>query len=191
MCEFTDRIKTLVPQLSRCSAEELFPPYVQNRYPFYWVKEKHCLACGTWLPYNERRPQGRTTRCMCSRCYETLIVIYLNEFCFICGGPLPAYKVHAQTKNPREISENIHDGPCLDYHTLIHCKVVGDVHLVLTGIDQPLQERSIGHEPKKMLSNFTGQKFRALPEKDTWQANEKRKGMQERVIEIRYPKHLR
>lgn len=63
---------------------------------------------------------------MCEPCYRGLIADRRNSHCFICSGPLPNYKLDAQMRNSREIREHIHDGQCLDYHTLIHCKVIGE-----------------------------------------------------------------
>jgi hypothetical protein len=52
---------------------------------------------------------------------------------------LPELKVQSQNINPREISHHIDDGYCLDYFTLVHCKVVGGVDMNFLGDEQPTQ----------------------------------------------------
>jgi len=129
MCEFSGRIKGLVPNMAGRGINEIFSANVQARFPYGSVRVGHCLVCGAQLSDIERRPPGRATRSMCETCYGDLIVARVNEYCVVCGGRLPQYKVQAQIKNPRELRENIHEGECLDYFTLCHCKGIMGVDL--------------------------------------------------------------
>jgi hypothetical protein len=108
------------------SLNELFSPEIQREFPYHTVSKGYCPSCQNLIPINEQFPPGRTSRSLCQRCYYDLITNKLGGMCLICRKPLPAYKLQGQANTPREISEYIHDGECIDYFTLIHCKVVGE-----------------------------------------------------------------
>lgn len=129
MCEYTERIKEVERVMSGKSIDYSFPEHVQVRFPYRMVREGHCLACGVLIPIDERRPYGRATRSLCHHCYTNMVVNKLNYNCFVCGGLLSHYKTQDQMANPREIKNNIDDGDCLDYFTVVHCKVVGGVDM--------------------------------------------------------------
>jgi hypothetical protein len=50
---------------------------------------------------------------------------------------LPEFKIRAQMANLRKIRNHIDDGYCLDYFTLMHCKVVGGVDMTFLLDEQP------------------------------------------------------
>ncbi|MCB2141208.1 hypothetical protein KQH27_00705, partial [bacterium] len=129
MCEFTQRILGLKRAMSGKSLNDLFPMNFLPRFQYQFVQEGHCPECGMILPFDYLRPIVRTTRSLCDGCYTDLIANTINYNCFICGRSLPKHKVRAQKKNRREISYHIDDGYCLDYFTLVHCKVVGGVDM--------------------------------------------------------------
>jgi hypothetical protein len=108
------------------SIHELFSPETQREFPYHTVNKGHCPSCQNLIPINEQFPPGRTSRSFCQRCYSDLITNKFRGPCLICRNPLPAYKIERQVETPREISEYLHDGECIDYFTLIHCKVVGE-----------------------------------------------------------------
>ena len=139
MCEFTSRILELEKAMSGRFVNDLFPMHVSNRYPYQVVQEGQCLECSRTLWDKDRRPSGRATRSLCDWCYTNLIANTINHNCFICGQLLPDFKVRDQKINRREISHHIDDGYCLDYFTLVHCKVVGGVNMTFLGNEQPEQ----------------------------------------------------
>jgi len=136
MCEFTQRIIQLQPTMSGRFINDLFPMNFRPRYQYQLVKEGHCPERGKILSFEDRRPAGRATRSLCAQCYTDLIEKTINYNCFICGRLLPKYKVKAQMQDSREISNHIDDGYCLDYFTLVHCKVVGGVDMTFLQDEQ-------------------------------------------------------
>ena len=129
MCEYTKRIEEVKQAMAGKSIDYSFPEYVQIRFQYWRVREGHCPGCGVSIHIKERRPYGRATRSLCNQCYNDLILYKLNYNCFVCGGLLSHYKTQDQMANPREIKNNIDDGDCLDYFTVVHCKVVGGVDM--------------------------------------------------------------
>jgi hypothetical protein len=140
MCEFTQKIIGLKRAMS---GNSVIPINFRPRYQYQNVQEEHCPECGIKLPLEFRRPSGRTTRSLCEWCYTSLIANTINYYCFICRQRLPEYKVHAQMKKQREISHHIDDGYCLDYFTLVHCKVVGSVDMTFLGDERGMQSGQI------------------------------------------------
>lgn len=151
MCEYTDRIQKLVPVMSGRSVNDLFSAHVMARFPYSSVMEGYCPVswCGRPLSLGERRPYGRTTRSLCRDCYGSLILSRVNSNCFICDRPLPDMKIRAQRTNSREIAHNIHDRECIDYFTLIHCKVVAGVAMGFHKDDAHIRQ-----SPHALLSQY-------------------------------------
>lgn len=126
MCEFRIRQNFLNQNQIHRIINDPFKSKIQTRFPYHGVREGHCPSCHNLIPLEKRFPSGHTSRSLCQVCYLNLIGSRPNTDCFICLEPLPAYKLQAQMAAEREIKEYIHDGDCLDYFTIVHCKVVGE-----------------------------------------------------------------
>jgi len=126
MYNFTFHLENLKPKMAGRPYYAFFAIGIEARFRYHSVVVGHCLICGTVLSVVQPRPPGRATRSMCETCYENEIVSRLNTTCFICGRRLPDIKITAQEINNRELTHNIHDGQCLEYYTIIHCKIGGE-----------------------------------------------------------------
>ena len=125
MCEFTDKkhFKRAMKFFHNNNISDPRHPEIMKRFA-HAFEPSHCPVCGDYLSERERRPNGLSTRSMCSRCYEALIENSISYDCFLCGGRLPDSKIQAQRSNIREISEHIHDDNCFEYWTVMHNTVV-------------------------------------------------------------------
>jgi hypothetical protein len=126
MCNEVERIQYFIPQWEDKSVQELFPDlYVKPKFQYQNVFPRHCMICKRSVEDEDMWPPGRCPRSMCEDCYQRKIVGVINERCIISGDLLPKYKTDAQFLNPRDVENNIADGPARDYYTLLACKVVG------------------------------------------------------------------
>jgi hypothetical protein len=131
MCEFSenhrkrDSVNYFIGQPNTVMARA-----VLERFPYAFRKGR-CPRCGKPLQFWEQRPQGRATRCMCTQDYDWIVPKSVgSDKCIVCGGNLPDHKVRAQYRNPREISEHIHDGECMHLWSIVHNFSIGEPDVV-------------------------------------------------------------
>lgn len=129
MCEYMIRLIEVLTRMNGQGLENYFPHHTTNRFGFLQIQQGYCFNCGKWMHQNELNPPGRTTRSLCSNCYEVLISSVPVHNCIICGDSLPQNKIYNQQIQNREIANYMHDGFCRDYFTLIHSKVNGALQL--------------------------------------------------------------
>ena len=121
MCEFSEaHRKTASVKYFSNHPDSMIARSVTERFPNAF-RPNCCPRCGKRLQPWEQRPQSGATRCMCTSDYEMLVPNNVgSDECIVCGGSLPDQKVWAQSSNPREISNHIHDGECMLLWGLIH-----------------------------------------------------------------------
>lgn len=111
------------PYVKGKSLNKIFPQSFLDRHPYHNVENGCCIQCGRQMRQNEMEPLGKSPRAICPECYAKW-TREVTKNCPICGDYLPNHKVQAQSSNPQEVSLRIHDGSCLDYFSIISCKVL-------------------------------------------------------------------
>ena len=127
MCEFSEaqRKAASVKYFSN-HPDSMIARSVTERFPNAF-RPNCCPCCGKRLQPWEQRPPGGATRCMCVQEYNALVPNNVGSYeCLVCGGSLPDQKVWAQSSNPREVSNHIHDGKCMLLWSLIHNISIGE-----------------------------------------------------------------
>ena len=105
---------------------DLFPKGFFSRFPHKEIKIGCCLHCNRSMTYNEMEPPDKLTpRAMHSQCFAEL-TNEITEECLICEGYLSNEKVNAQSHSPYDIHHRICEGRCMDYFSIVSCKVLGD-----------------------------------------------------------------
>jgi hypothetical protein len=105
---------------------QLFPQKSLNMIPYQLLRYHQCIFCGrTVEQYDMEPPDMVNPKPMHSKCFNRLAV-RISKKCLICKNILSQDKIDAQSHSPNDSYYRICDGYCIDYFSIVSCKIFGD-----------------------------------------------------------------
>ena len=105
---------------------QLFPQEILDMMPYRFIRYRQCLSCGkTVEQYDMEPPDMVNPRAMHTKCFNRLAV-RVSKKCIICKNILSEDKINGQSNSPYDSYYRICDGHCIDYFSIISCKIFGD-----------------------------------------------------------------
>ncbi|VBB45035.1 hypothetical protein TRIP_B350167 [uncultured Desulfatiglans sp.] len=129
MCDPRKIVKWIVKNYRKIKKlDKMFPAQFMEHIPYGTAQPGRCLICGKQMSHSEMHPSGRATpRATCESCYAQWAAdLSVTETCRVCGEYLEDSRMNQFRRNPREISNRLHDGRCMDYFAILSCKVLDE-----------------------------------------------------------------
>lgn len=152
MCEVRWEVKQVVKRVNNI-----------NQYsdliavsPIQIPEPGHCPICGVAVPYEYSHPTSACSRPLCESCYQHAIGRSDKSKCIICGELLPQIQYEAQFRNPREITNGIHQGRCLDYYVIMAARALSEpcvAHLFAQQVNSPVYGGTLQSQSPRIIYN--------------------------------------
>lgn len=105
---------------------QLFPQEFLDMMPYRFIRYRQCLSCGkTVEQYDLEPPDMVNPRATHAKCFNRLGV-RISKKCMICKSILSEDKINGQSHSPYDSYYRICDGHCINYFSIISCKIFGD-----------------------------------------------------------------